>query len=164
MTWQERYKQAHRAYKSVQYPNYYADGGDKDKIVIPKVGTSNGLTNCICNYLKYTGGIGNRINVSGRLVEKTVKTQMGVMSAGKKFIKSSTLKGTADIIALLPNGKTLHIEIKVGNDKPREAQLEMQQRIRKANGVYEFIHNMDEFFTLYDLHMNEQCVEQKTLF
>lgn len=99
----------------------------------------------------FVGGIGNRINVAGRLVEGSEKTASGAILSKKKFIKSSTLKGTADIIATLPNGKTAHIEIKVGKDKPRPAQLEMQTRMRKAGGCYEFVGTMDEFYYLYDV-------------
>lgn len=155
MDWKQRYNQANEAYFKERYPHAYKDG-HYHKPTIPKVNTSNGLTNAICQYLMWVGGIGNRINVSGRLVEKTEKTTTGqTITAGKKFIKSSTLKGTADITALLPNGRTAYIEIKVGKDKPRPAQLEMQQRVRAANGCYEFITCMDEFFTLYDNQMSQ---------
>lgn len=86
----------------------------------------------------------------GRLVEGSEKTESGAIISKKKFIKSSTLKGTADIIATLHNGKTWHIEIKVGKDKPRPEQLKMQERIRKTGSHYDFISTMDNFFELYD--------------
>lgn len=118
--------------------------------IYPKTATANGLTNAICNYINWCGGIGNRINVMGRLVEGTERTESGAIFTKKKFIKSSTLKGTSDIIATLPNGKTWHIEIKVGKDKPRPEQLKMQERIRKTGSYYDFISDMSQFFMLYD--------------
>lgn len=130
-------------------PNAVAIGGYVTT-VYPKVSTANGLTNAICNYINWSGGIGNRINVMGRLVEGTEKTESGAIFTKKKFIKSSTLKGTADIIATLQNGKTWHIEIKVGNDKPRPEQIKMQERVRKTGSHYDFISDMAQFFTLYD--------------
>lgn len=42
-------------------------------------------------------------------------------------------------------------EIKAGPDVASEYQLREQELERKAGGVYEFIHNMDEFFLFYDL-------------
>lgn len=154
MNFKQRYFDAHKEWYKLQYPNAWKDGHYSNP-VIPKLNTSNGLTNAICHYLKWVGGIGNRINVAGRLVEKTVKGGNGqIISDGKKFIRSSTLKGTADITCLLPNGKTIYVEIKVGADKPRPEQLEMQQRIRMANGAYEFVHNLEEFFNLYDLQIS----------
>lgn len=77
--------------------------------------------------------MGNRINV-----------------IGIRGRKSTTLKGTADLDCTMPNGKNAKIEIKVGTDRPRDEQLEMQKRVRKTGGVYEFIRNMNEFYYLYD--------------
>lgn len=116
----------------------------------PDVRKANGLTNAICNYIKFVGGVGNRINVQGRLVESSEKTISGATLSKKKFIKSSTIKGTADIIASLPNGKTAHLEIKVGKDNPRPEQLQMQERIRNTNGIYEFISTIEQFYNLFD--------------
>lgn len=118
---------------------------------MPKVNTANGLTNAICNYINWSGGVGNRINVSGRIVEGTEKTSSGALLSKKKWIKSSTIKGTSDIIGTLPNGKTWNIEIKVNKDKPRPEQIKMQERVRKTGGYYDFISDMDTFFSLYDL-------------
>lgn len=88
--------------------------------------------------------------MAGRLVDGQVTTASGATLGKKKWIKSSTKKGTADIIATLPNGKTWNIEIKVGNDKPRPAQIEMQQRMIKAGSLYDFVSDMSQFFILLD--------------
>lgn len=130
-----RYQQAHEKWFKHEYPSAYNDGyycAPK----MPPVGTANGLTTFIMNFIKWEGYRATRINVSGRQIKG-------------KWIPSSTRRGTADISATL-RGKSVMIEIKVGRDKPRPEQLAEQERERNAGGVYEFIHNPDEFLELYD--------------
>lgn len=95
------------------------------------------------------GGVGNRINTEGRLIMKETTGVMGTF-VDKKRIKSSTKRGTADVDLTLPNGVVIKGEIKAGNDKPSEKQLEMQRKVRASRGIYEFITSMEEFFTLWD--------------
>lgn len=155
MTWKDRYHAAHKQDFEKRYPTAFKDG-HYFKPTMPKVSTSNGLTNAICNFINWNGGIGNRINVSGRLVGGQETTASGATFEKKKWIKSSTLKGTADIDATLPNGKNAKIEIKVGKDRPRPEQIKMQERYRNIGVTYEFISDMDQFLALYDLLMVEQ--------
>jgi len=149
MDYKQRYQAAHEEWFKIKYPNAYKDGFYLEP-KIPKVNESNGLTTFICNYLSWRDHRATRINVSGRLVEGKEKQASGVTLGVKKWIKSSTRKGTADISATI-KGRSVMIEIKVGKDKPREDQLLEQARERKAGGVYEFIKTPDEFFSLYDL-------------
>lgn len=137
--WKDRYNAAHREFSQRKYPQAYKDGF-YTKPKMPKVNTANGLTTFICNYLMWVNGFGNRINTMGRQVNG-------------RWIKSSTALGTADITAMLPNGKTVFLEIKVGADRPRPEQLAMQKKIRGIGGVYEFISTPDQFFQLYDEQM-----------
>ena len=145
----DRYQIAHEEWFKIKYPNAYKDGFYLEPKP-PKVNESNGLTTFICNYLSWRDHRATRINVSGRLVEGKEKQPSGITLGVKKWIKSSTRKGTADISATI-KGRSVMIEIKVGKDKPREDQLLEQTRERKAGGVYEFIKTPDEFFALYDL-------------
>ena len=62
---------------------------------------------------------------------------------------------TSDISATI-KGKAIHIEIKVGKDKPSEHQITMQERIRSAGGVYEFIGDMESFMSLYDKILSDK--------
>ena len=149
MTYKDRYQIAHEDWFKIKYPNAYKDGFYLEP-KLPKINESNGLTTFICNYLSWRDHRATRINVSGRLVEGKEKQASGVTLGVKKWIKSSTRKGTADISATI-KGRSVMIEIKVGKDKPREDQLLEQARERKAGGVYEFIKTPDEFFALYDL-------------
>ena len=144
----DRYNIAHEEWFKIKYPNAYKDGFYLEP-KIPKVDTSNGLTTFICNYLSWRDHRATRINVSGRLVEGKEKQASGITLGVKKWIKSSTRKGTADISATI-NGRSVMIEIKIGKDKPREDQILEQARERKAGGIYEFIKTPEEFFLLYD--------------
>jgi hypothetical protein len=144
----ERYNKAHEGWFQIEYPSAYKDGFYLTPRY-PKVDTSNGLTSFICNFLSWQGHRATRINVSGRLVEGKEKQNSGVTISVKKWIQSSTRKGTADISATI-KGKSVMIEIKVGSDRPRPEQLNEQIRERKAGGIYEFIKTPEEFFNLYD--------------
>lgn len=116
---------------------------------MPKVATANGLTQAIVNYINWTGNRATRINVQGRLVEGSMTTETGTTLSKKKWIKSSTRKGTADISSTI-NGRSAMWEIKIGSDRPSEAQLKEQARERKSGGVYEFIKTIEQFFEVYD--------------
>jgi hypothetical protein len=148
MTYKERYQKAHEEYFKIKYPNAYKDGYYLDPKV-PKVDSANGLTTFICNYLAWLNHRATRINVSGRLVDGVEKQPSGAKIGVKKWIPSSTRKGTADISATI-KGRSVMLEIKVGSDRPRPDQLTEQARERRAGGIYEFIKTPDEFFYLYD--------------
>jgi hypothetical protein len=42
------------------------------------------------------------------------------------------------------------LEVKAGRDKPREDQLKEQSRERAAQGIYEFIYSIEQYFEWYD--------------
>lgn len=153
MTYKQRYQSAHEQWFRDQYPNAYKDGFYLEP-KFPKVDTANGLTTFICNYLAWMGHRATRINVMGRLIDGVEKQPSGAKIGVKKWLPSSTRKGTADISATIKNangiGLSVMIEIKVGRDKPRPDQLAEQIRERKAGGIYEFIGTPEDFFELYD--------------
>lgn len=98
--------------------------------------TANGLTNLICKWINFHGGNARRVNTGGIYNPKT-----------KKYRFSGATNGAADISATW-HGKSLQIEIKAGKDRPREDQLKQQERERAAGGIYEFVHNFDEFLQI----------------
>lgn len=100
--------------------------------------TANGLTNLICFWINFYGGNARRVNTGGIYNPKT-----------KKFRFSGSTNGAADISATW-HGKSLQIEIKAGKDRPRENQLRQQALERAAGGIYEFVHNFDEFLKLIE--------------
>ena len=148
MTPKQRYQSAHEQWFRAQYPNAYKDGFYLEP-KIPKIDSANGLTTFICNYLAWMGHRATRINVMGRLIDGVEKQPSGAKIGVKKWLPSSTRKGTADISATI-KGRSVMIEIKVGRDKPRPDQLTEQIRERKAGGIYEFIGTPEQFFELYD--------------
>lgn len=100
--------------------------------------TANGLTKLVCAWINFHGGNARRVNTGGIYNPKT-----------KKYRFSGATNGQADISATW-HGKSLQIEIKAGKDRPREDQLKQQERERAAGGIYEFVHNFDEFLKLIE--------------
>ena len=148
MTNKQRYNAAHKIWFMIQYPSAFQDGFYAEP-KMPVINKANGLTTFICNYLNWIGHRATRINVSGRLIDGNEKQPSGVVLNAKKWIPSSTRKGTADISATI-KGRSVMLEIKIGKDKASEFQLAEQIKERKAGGIYEFISSVDEFFQLYD--------------
>lgn len=143
-----RLEAAHKAWFVIQYPQAYSDG----HYAPPKpqaINSANTLTNYIVKFLTYSGHRATRINVSGRLIDSPQKQASGITLMTKRYMRSQTRKGTADISATI-HGRSVMLEIKWGRDKPSEHQLAEQARERAAGGVYEFIHSVEEFLQFYD--------------
>lgn len=115
----------------------------------PKIKTANGLTKFICNFLLWSGSHATRVASSGRVVDGVEKQPSGTLLTVKKWIPTTTRKGTSDIKAII-KGRAVDIEIKIGNDRAGEFQLREQQLVRNAGGIYEFIKTPEQFFELYD--------------
>lgn len=130
-----RYHDAHKLWFANEYPNAWRNGHYSPP-KMPVISKANGLTNFIINYINWMGYRATRISSTGRKV-------------GDKWIKGTTRRGTADISATI-QGRSLMIEIKVGKDKPSEHQLKEQAKERAAGGSYEFCHNVEEFFEIFD--------------
>jgi hypothetical protein len=148
MTPLSRYNEAHRLWFQTAYPAAWKDGF-YSKPLYPKVQTANGMQTFIINYLTWLGFRATRINVSGRLITEPQKQASGVILQTRKYMKSTTRKGTADISSTI-RGRSFMWEVKAGNDKPSDHQLAEQARERKAGGEYHFIHSVDEFLQILD--------------
>lgn len=99
----------------------------------------------VVKYLTWLGYRATRVNVQGRLIDGTEKTATGDLIGKKKFIKSTTRKGSADVSSTI-KGRSVMWEIKIGKDKPSADQLKEQQREEKAGGLYFFIKTPEDFF------------------
>ena len=148
MNWKQRYHKSHDAWQQKEYPASYNDFGAL-ATNYPDVRKSNGLTRMILYFLKWEGWRATRINTMGRLVDGPQKQDSGISLITKKFIPSTTRKGTADISATI-KGRSVMLEIKISGDTRRPEQLREQELERAAGGVYEFISDPEEFFTWYD--------------
>lgn len=147
-SWKQRYSQAHQRWQLKEYPSATNDFGAL-ATNYPDVRKSNGLTRMILYFLKWEGWRATRINTMGRLVDGPEKQDSGISLITKKFIPSTTRKGTADISATI-KGRSVMLEIKISGDTRRPEQLREQGLERAAGGVYEFISDPDEFFIWYD--------------
>lgn len=112
--------------------------------------TANGLTSCIIEYLNMMEGChAERISNEGRTIDtrKTVTNVVGqVRQIGSiKRIKSSMQLGTADISATIL-GRSVKIEVKIGNDRQSQDQKEYQRQIENAKGYYLIAKNFEDFY------------------
>lgn len=62
----------------------------------------------------------------------------------KRFVRFSGAKGLSDIIGILPSGRFLAIEAKVGRNKPTEAQEEFLARVRASGGVAAVVYTPED--------------------
>jgi len=90
-----------------------------------KQSPANKLTDEVIKHLKSIGGIGYRISSQGQFDPKQGRWR----PSGQK-------KGLPDVIGILPNGRFIGIEIKIGWDKMNEYQLLRQKEITDSNGYY----------------------------
>lgn len=136
----QRYRDAKYQYECTKFPNWIKNGHfiEPDR---PECSTANGLQKFIQEHATWMGCHANRINTVGRKV-------------GDKWITGTTKKGTADL-SLIVSGRSIHLEIKAGKDKPSPAQLKQQQQVRAAQGVYEFIHTPEEYFAVFDRYYSK---------
>lgn len=114
--------------------------------------TANGLTKCVIDFIRLTGGQAERINCTGRYIDKS-QTYTDVVGHTRtigtgQWLPSTGQKGTADISAVIL-GRAVKIEIKVGKDRQSEAQLEYQAAIENAGGIYLIVRSFEEFSLWY---------------
>jgi hypothetical protein len=148
VTYKHRYQEAHKEWFAIRYHAAYRDGHYAPP-VMPKIKTANGLTKFICNYLTWMKWRATRVNTMGRLIDGVERQPSGTLLTTKKWLPSTTRKGTADISATI-KGRSVMIEIKVGKDRPSDYQLAEQRREQAAGGIYCFISTPEQFFELYD--------------
>ena len=94
---------------------------------------ANGLTRYIVKWLEMHQYFAGRVNTTGIYSQKL-----------KKYIYSGSKRGMADITAVI-NGRHVSIEVKIGKDKMRSAQMEVKKEIEQAGGVYIVTSSFDNF-------------------
>ena len=153
MTHRERYYNAHLEWYKKRFPSAWKDG-HYALPPMPPIMKANGLTRYIVNilfWLPFTNG--TRVSSAGRLIDGVEVGPTGNKIGVKKFIPSTTRKGSADITATI-KGRSVKWEVKAGKDRASQYQLEEQQREQQAGGYYFFVHSADEFWEQYDLVIN----------
>lgn len=115
--------------------------------------TANGLTTCIIDFLNMMDGThAERISNEGRTIDtrKTITNVVGqVRQIGSiKRIKSSMQLGTADISATIL-GRSVKIEVKIGNDRQSLDQKEYERQIKDARGYYFIAKDFETFYNWF---------------
>ena len=153
--WKKVYKELGATFLYKRSPSFYLSVENaKRHIDIPKVSTSNGLTQAICNFIKWKGYYSNRINTQGQVrVQKTTGYNPFAKDLGQqrqvKFTHSTTRKGTADIDAIIC-GRPVKIEVKIGRDKLSDHQIKEKARVEGAGGIYYVAKTMEDFYEWYN--------------
>lgn len=143
-----RYEEAYRKFQHKAYPSATANYGYL-KTKYPDTRKANGLTMFVCNFLKWEGWRATRIASAGRIIKAPQMQASGISLQTSKYIPGATRRGTADISATI-KGRSVMLEIKIGNDRPSEYQLREQELERSAGGIYEFIKTPEQFIEWYD--------------
>lgn len=114
--------------------------------------TANGLTKCVIDLIRLTGGQAERINSTGRYVDKS-QTYTDVVGRTRtigtgQWLPSTGTKGTADISATI-RGRSVKIEVKM-RDRQTEDQKRYQLAIEQAGGVYLIVRSFEEFLEWFN--------------
>jgi len=72
------------------------------------------------------------------------KNSTGALKSDTGHFQRYGLKGSADIIGLMPDGQFLAIEIKTGKAVQNKAQKSFQKAIELHNGIYKIIRTYEE--------------------
>ena len=114
--------------------------------------TANGLTKCILRFLQLTGNHAERINTTGRPIDRTRVT---TDCLGRKqrigsieWLPTTGMKGSADIHSII-DGRFVAVEIKM-KDRQSEAQKKYQARVEEAGGLYWIIRSFEQFMNQYE--------------
>ena len=132
---------------AITHPNYPPNYIPK---TMYKDSTANGLTKAICDYINLHGYQAERINTMGVAREK--RTTDGKV-IGVTWTKGTSTAGSADISATI-KGRSVKIEVKIGNDRQSEAQKRYQENIERAGGIYYIARNFDDFVDFFNDFVN----------
>jgi len=134
--------------KRKRYPNnpYLVGDTYEDK-------TANGLTKAIIAFIRLKGGQAERINSTGRPIDRT-KTFTDVIGRSRtigrvEWIPGTGTNGSADISAVIAS-RAVKIEVKIGNDRQSAAQRNYQKQVVSAFGIYYLARNFESFVAWYE--------------
>lgn len=93
------------------------------------------LVRACINYLNMRGIFAWRQNQGGMKAEYKGK---------KRFMRFAGAKGISDIIGVLPDGRFLAVECKVGRNKPTDDQRAFLQSVNDSGGLGIVVYDLDE--------------------
>ncbi len=148
-TWKTELKALKYEHLKRTAPGFFElSGGYSMKLKRYNETTANGLTKCIMDFINFSGGNANRINVQGQLRKVRVGLPISLYGHNFRYTPSSTNKGTADIHAIV-KGRHVSIEVKIGKDKQSEHQVKEMNRVTAAGGLYFIARDMQSFVEWY---------------
>lgn len=155
MNWKSRYQQAHVENFIQKYPNAWKDNHYTPPNY-PDVRTTNGITLVIVKFLTWSGHYANRINVAGRQIGGITRTAAGNRFDDRKWIKSSTRKGTSDLMCSI-NGRMVCIEVKneATKDRLSDNQKQERSRVESSGALYLVVTNIEDFFSWYEQYTDQ---------
>ena len=119
--------------------------------------TANGLTKCICDFIRLHNGQAERINSMGRPIDRrqTFTDVVGITRTigSVEWVPGTTTAGTADVSATI-KGQSVKIEIKIGSDHQSQAQKDYQRNIETAGGIYYIARNFTTFVEWYIINFD----------
>jgi hypothetical protein len=135
--------------KQIKHPNIPINLLSKEAFRDDK---ANGLTKCIITFIQLKGGQAERINTTGRPIDRT-QTYTDVVGITRtigriEWIKGTATNGSADISATI-KGRSVKIEVKIGADRQSQTQKDYQQAIEKAGGLYYIAKDFTSFIEWY---------------
>ena len=140
-------------------PNYLGRSRYRDD-------TANGLTKCIVDYIRLSGGQAERINTTGVAVD-TRQQATDILGhkltiGGLQWRKTGSTNGSADISATI-RGRSVKIEVKIGKDHQSEAQRAYQKSIEAAGGLYYIAKDFASFVEWYNSTFGERGQYEQVL-
>lgn len=141
-------------YRQMEQKNpgaFIASGGRTMKLKSFTDTTSNGLTNCIIDWINLSGGHAVRINTMGVVRKEKIQLAFGNTREIVRFTPSTTAKGTFDITATI-QGRSVKIEVKIGHDKLSDAQIRQMNKEQAAGALCFIAKDMQSFVQWYEMH------------
>jgi hypothetical protein len=150
MNWKEQLKEMKYSYMERKTPGaFVASGGRSMKLKPYNDTTANGLTTAVIDWINYTGGHAVRINTQGQVRKEKLQLAFGNSREIVRFTPSTTAKGTFDISATVL-GRSVKIEVKIGNDRMSDAQLRQQAKEEAAGALCFVARDMQSFVSWYN--------------
>lgn len=84
--------------------------------------------------------------------------QRAILIADMK--KQGLVTGESDTMVLLPEGKSLHIELKVGKNKQSEDQIKYEKKLKSLGHNYYIAKSSAEYFDIINTHLDLEYRQQ----
>jgi len=158
MNWKDELREMKYRYMEQRTPGAFIASGSRSMKLKPyNDTTANGLTNCIIDWINYSGGHAVRINTQGQVRKERVEYFGGQHRDLVRFTPSTTAKGTFDITATI-QGRSVKIEVKIGRDKLSPAQERQMEKEQAAGALCFVARDMESFVSWYQTQFEKVTI------